>query len=194
MLDLYAKNWGWVALRGLLSIIFGILVFFNPFSALTALLLFLGVYFLIDGGMTLYYTITGRSETERGWWSFLEGALSIIAGIAAIITPLLAGIVLATFFAILFGVWAIVTGVTQIITAVRLREEIEGEFWMGLAGILSVIFGTFIALNPLISGIVLTQVVGIYAVLFGIMLVMLALRLRSFPEETRSDEREMIPG
>ncbi len=193
MVDMYAKNWGWVALRGLLSIIFGVLVFFNPFSALTVFLIFLGVYFLIDGGMTIYYTVTGRNENERGWWSFLEGALSIIAGVAALIAPLIAGIVLATFFALLFGIWAIVTGVTQVITAVRLREEIEGEFWMGLAGIISVIFGAFIAINPLISGIAITQVMGIYAVLFGIFLIMLALRLRTFDEEP-GREREMIPG
>ncbi|MCA9914855.1 MAG: DUF308 domain-containing protein, partial [Anaerolineae bacterium] len=125
--------------------------------------------------------------------SFLEGALSIFAGIAALIAPLMAGLVLATFFALLFGIWAIVTGVTQVITAVRLREEIEGEFWMGLAGIISVIFGAFIAINPLISGIAITQVMGIYAVLFGIFLVMLSLRLRTFDEEP-GREREMLPN
>lgn len=195
MLDLYANNWGWVALRGLLSIIFGVLVFFSPLSAIVALTLLLGIYLLIDGGMTLYYTFAGRNESEPGWWSFLEGALSVVAGLFALISPALAGITLATVFALLVGVWAIVTGGTQIINAVRLRREIEGEFWMGLAGILSVIFGVVIALNPFVGGIVLTQVIGIYAVIFGIMLLMLGWRLRSFPEEeTNERERGMMPG
>jgi len=183
MLDLYAKNWGWVAVRGVLSIIFGILVFMNPFSALTVLMLFLGAYFLVDGGMTIYYTLTGRNENERGWWSLLEGVLSVLAGIVAIISPLITGVVLATVFAVLFGLWAIFTGITQVVSAVRLRKEIEGEFWMGLAGVISVIFGVIIAINPLISGIAITQVVGVYAVIFGVFLIMLGFRLRSYNDE-----------
>jgi len=74
--------------------------------------------------------------------------------------------------------WAIITGVSEIMLAIRLRKEIEGEFWLGLAGVLSVLFGIFAALSPLISFLALTWLIAGYAIAFGVILILLAFRVR----------------
>ena len=80
--------------------------------------------------------------------------------------------------------WAITTGVFEIWAAIQLRKEISGEFWMGLSGLLSVIFGIILIVNPGTGIFAVLWIVSIYAIAFGVFLIMLALRLRSHGTQT----------
>ena len=73
---------------------------------------------------------------------------------------------------------AIITGILEIITAIRLRNEITGEFWLILGGLISVAFGVFVAMAPATGAFAIGTIIGIYALVFGVALIMLALRLR----------------
>jgi uncharacterized membrane protein HdeD (DUF308 family) len=80
---------------------------------------------------------------------------------------------------LVIGVWAIITGVLQVIAAWRLRQEIDNEIWLGLAGILSVIMGILFILNPFGGALATVWLIGIYAIVFGVMFMMLAFRVRN---------------
>ena len=66
----------------------------------------------------------------------------------------------------------------QIVAAVSLRREIEGEWALIVGGVLSVNFGIILAVLPGVGLLSLVWLIGIYAILFGIALIVLAFRVR----------------
>lgn len=163
--------WAW-ALRGVFAIIFGILVIFFPGDALQALVYLFGAYALVDGGFTVY---TALSERSTNWgWHLVEGIISIVAGLAAFFLPLLTGLTLLLVIAF----WAVFTGIMQMVAAWRLREEIENEIWLGLAGLISIIFGVFVFFDPLGGALATAWIIGVYSIAFGILMILVAMRYR----------------
>jgi uncharacterized membrane protein HdeD (DUF308 family) len=174
MLTTLAKNWWLLALRGLMAIIFGILAFIWPGMTLVVLVLMFGAYAFLDGLFELIAVITRRTGAKPAWAGILEGLVGIAAGIGAFIWPQITAMALLY----LIAAWAIVTGVLEILTAIRLREEIDNEWFLALAGALSVIFGVLLVIFPGTGALALVWMIGGYAVAFGILLIVLAFRLR----------------
>jgi uncharacterized membrane protein HdeD (DUF308 family) len=83
---------------------------------------------------------------------------------------------LALLYVIAF--WAIFTGVLEMVMAISLRREIENEWLMVLSGVLSVLFGLILAVLPGVGVLSLVWLVGIYALVFGIVLIVLGFRVR----------------
>jgi uncharacterized membrane protein HdeD (DUF308 family) len=77
----------------------------------------------------------------------------------------------------LIAAWAIVTGLLEVAAAIILRRELRGEWLLALGGILSVAFGIFLAVRPGEGAIAVVWVIGLYAIVFGA-LVVLGARLR----------------
>jgi uncharacterized membrane protein HdeD (DUF308 family) len=181
MSEQLAQSWWVWALRGVAAIIFGLLAIFYPGATLTSLVYVFGAYALVDGAIAVYHAIVNRG-TNWGW-ELLEGVISILAGIAAFAVPFLA------FLSLLFvmAFWAIASGVAQIIMAYRLRETIDNEIWLGLAGLLSIIFGVIIFVNPLAGTYATILMIGSYAIVFGVIFIFLAIRYRGLGT-TSSDE------
>src|SRR5438105_2283748 len=119
MLGQLSRNWEVLAVRGLLAILFGIIVFLQPGISLEVLVLFLGAYLLIDGISAVITALRHSNATERWWVLLLEGVMGIIAGVLTLIWPQI------TAFVVLYVVaaWAITTGIFEIIAAIRLRKE-----------------------------------------------------------------------
>ena len=120
-----------------------------------------------------YFPITAQLCTFF-WWLAIVGLLGILVGILTLAWPGITALVLLLFIA---G-WAIATGILQIVGAVRLRKEIDNEWLLIASGVLSVIFGLILVVQPGAGALALLYVIGFYAVLYGILLVGLSLRLR----------------
>ena len=124
-----------------------------------------------------------KGETRDRAFHFLEGVLGIVVGLIVFLYPDQAG----TAIVLVIGLWAAATGVVEIVSAVRLRREIEDEWLLGLGGVLSIILGSILIVRPQFGQVTTTYVVGTYGLIFGVVLVMLGLRLRRFrPEIIRS--------
>src|ERR1700745_3030607 len=112
----------------------------------------------------------------KHWWVLLlRGICAILFGVLTFAWPGITALVLLLFIA---G-WAIATGILQIVGAIRLRKEIENEWLLIASGVLSVIFGLILVVQPGIRAFALLYVSGIYASLYGILEIWLSLRLRS---------------
>jgi uncharacterized membrane protein HdeD (DUF308 family) len=181
MFTMLAQNWWLVGLRGLAAIIFGILALLYPGIALESFVLVFAAYALVDGVSAVITSIQNR--TQQNWWvHLLEGIISIIAGILAIIYPGLTALTLLYIIAF----WAIFTGVMEIWAAIELRKAIQGEFWLGLSGVLSILFGILLIVAPGAGILAVLTLVAAYAIVFGLFLIMLALKLRGMKDQTGS--------
>ena len=171
---LYKDRW-WVLLRGILAVLFGILALVFPGLTLTTLVLLFGIYAIIDGAATIYMAFRSRTSNTRWWVLLVEGIIAVIAGIAAFVYPGMTVFVL--LYVIAFS--AILTGIMEIIAAIQLREQIKGEFWLGLGGVISILAGIALILFPGAGALTVAWLIGIYAILFGVMLILLFFRLNS---------------
>lgn len=171
MLQAMVENWWAFMLRGVLAVLFGLAAFAWPGLTAAVLLMFLGAWFLVDGVFGLAAAF--RSEEDR-MMNILSSAISIIAGLVVLVKPL-AGMVAV---AIVIGVWAIFKGVLEISAAIRLRKEMENEWFLILAGVISVIFGAIIILRPDAGIMAFVWILGLYAILFGILMMVLGSKLK----------------
>ena len=169
------RNWGWIVVRGIAAVIFGVLALVLPGITLAALVLLWGAYALADGILALIAAFRIRDRGKPFWALLVVGILGIAAGILTFIWPGMTAIVLLAFIA----AWSLVMGIFQIIAAVRLRKSIENEWLLGLSGLLSIIFGVLMLINPGAGALAVIWVIGAYAILFGVLLIALGLKLRS---------------
>lgn len=176
MVNQLARNWWVLVLRGVVAVIFGVLAFIWPFITVTVLVLFFGAYALVDGIFAVWSALTHRSEHDRWWVLLLEGLVGIAAGILTFFYPGVTALVLLYFIAI----WAVLTGVLEIAAAIRLRREIEGEWLLVFSGILSVIFGIVAVIFPSTGAVAIVWLIAAYAILFGLLLITLGLRVRGW--------------
>jgi uncharacterized membrane protein HdeD (DUF308 family) len=174
MLHALAKSWWLVLLRGIAGILFGLLAFVWPGLTLVTLVLLYGVYALVDGACALAAAFTGAAKPAPTWWLVVVGLLGIAAAGVAFLWPGPTALVLV----LLIGGWAIAHGIFEIIGAIRLRKEIDNEWWLILAGAVSVAFGVLVLIAPGAGALALIWLIGAYSIVFGAMLVGLSLRLR----------------
>jgi uncharacterized membrane protein HdeD (DUF308 family) len=173
LLHALAKNWWLEVLRGVAAIIFGILAFVWPGITLLTLVFLWGAYALVDGVLAIAAAIKGGNPMPR-WWLAIVGIAGIIAGALTFLVPGITALVLLVFIA----VWAIVLGVMEIYGAIKLRKEIEGEWFLILNGVLSVVFGILILWRPGIGALTLVWIIGAYAIILGIIYVFFGFKLR----------------
>ena len=173
------RNWWALALRGVAAVLFGVVAWVWPDLTVTVLVALFGAYALVDGVFAIVAAIRAAERQARWGPLLFEGVLGIVAGIVALVWPDLTELALLYFIA----AWAIVTGVFEIVAAVRLRREIRGELFLGLAGVASVLFGLLLIAFPGDGAVALVWLIGSYAVIVGILLLVLAFRLRGLQQD-----------
>jgi uncharacterized membrane protein HdeD (DUF308 family) len=179
MLHALAKCWWLLLLRGIAGVIFGVLAFIWPGLTLVTLVLLYGAFALVDGVLSLVAAFTGSAKPVPTWWLVVVGLLGIAAGIVTFLWPGITAIVLV----LLIGAWALVHGIFEIIGAIQLRKEIDNEWWLILSGALSVIFGLIVLTAPGAGALGLIWAIAAYSIVFGILFIGLALRLRKHSHE-----------
>ena len=169
------SHWWLLLLRGILAIIFGIIALVAPGIALLAFIYVFAVYAILDGITALVVSFRERSFF-RGWWVLLiEGIAGIIFGILAIVWPGETALVLLYLVAF----WALVTGVMEIGSAFIVPGSAGQRWGLGLAGLLSIIFGIILIVSPGSGLLAILWLVGIFAIVFGISLIVYAFQIRS---------------
>jgi uncharacterized membrane protein HdeD (DUF308 family) len=185
MVSMFAGKWWAVALQGVAAVIFGILALVWPQSTLWALVMVFGAFAVADGILALVAGIAAR------WLAVgLAGVAGIVVGILTLVWPNITGLALLY----LIAAWAITTGVCEIAAAIELRRVIDGEWFMILNGILSVACGMLLVLFPGAGALSLAWVIGAYAIISGIMLIVLAFRLRRINNMARNVAQKIVEG
>lgn len=169
----FIRSWREIAVRGVVSLLFGVVAVVWPAITLTALVLLFGMYSLADGVLALL-AATRRGERARAPLLVLEAVVGVGVGLAALLWPSMTTWALVA----LIGSWAILTGLLEVGIALRLRRVVPGELLLGLAGGLSIAFGILVLFSPQTSAFAIVVLLGGYALFFGTSMVALAFRLR----------------
>ena len=179
-------NWWALLLRGIAAIVFGVFAFVSPGVTLLSLVFVFGIYAIFDGVFAIVAGLRAPEGVSNWWMLLLVGILGLVAGGVAIAMPGQTVIALVT----LIGIWAIFSGIFHIIAAIGLRKQITGEWIMILSGVLSVLAGAYLTANPVAGAAVVVWVIGFYAILYGIALAILGLKLRSVKQRLRGTAHE----
>lgn len=179
MLKTLFQNWWVLLLKGVVSILFGLLAFMNPGVTAATLVLWLAIFLLIDGVLSIVATLRSWGENDDKWLLLLEGVVNLLLGILLMRSPE-AGMLAAAFY---LAFWAIVSGVARIAMAIQLRKQIDSEWYLGLSGLLSILFGVLVLSNPGAGVVSIMWMVGTVAILLGILLIVVAFKLRGMGDK-----------
>jgi uncharacterized membrane protein HdeD (DUF308 family) len=165
------SSWWAIVLRGILAVVFGVVVLASPNLGVAVLILMFAAYAAVDGVVALVTAVNhGRAGLHWGWW-LVEGLVSLIVAALALARPgvtLLAIVLLIAFRAILLGLFELGGALSG--------KGVDHRWLLGITGIVSLLFGVLMIARPLAGAVALIWVVGVYAVVFGVMLVVVGLR------------------
>jgi uncharacterized membrane protein HdeD (DUF308 family) len=163
----FGQHAGVVAVEGVVSVLFGLAAVLWPGLTLATLVLFFGVFAIVDGIVALVNLFVCVRE-HRPWWpSLLLGIVGIAAGGFILSNPGISAVVAAYVIAF----WAIASGVMMVAGSL-----VSAEFLYLLAGALSVVFGLILLGNPVAGALALVFVIGCFAIIRGILLLFDAVR------------------
>ncbi|MFN0012930.1 MAG: HdeD family acid-resistance protein [Saprospiraceae bacterium] len=174
MLQILAKQWWVVALRGAVALAFAAFVFLARGFSYDTLVGLIGLFLLADGHLAAFSGWALRGHDKDWWVAFLEGVIGIGLGAAALLTPEIAADRLLLYLAL----WCLLTGAFEIMLAYRVRKEITNEWLLALAGGISMVVGLLLVFQPPIVAISIGALFGLYALFFGLLMIGLGLRLR----------------
>jgi uncharacterized membrane protein HdeD (DUF308 family) len=171
-----ASRWGWVVLRGIVAILFGLFAFARPGAMSLGLVMLFAAYAFV-GGIATVIAAARRGRAGSNWGMLLlDGILGIAVAVVAVLWP--ASTIVA--FVWVISAWAIITGALEIASAINLRKVIDHEWALGLAGALSIALGLVMLFRPLAGGLAIVWWLGAYAIAFGALMLVLGFRLRTW--------------
>jgi uncharacterized membrane protein HdeD (DUF308 family) len=167
---------------GALSLLFGVLCFAWPGITLVALVWIFAISVVSQGVVFVSSAMRHRKEEDQWWVLLVIGIINIIAGLFAILYPGISALILV----MVMGITWLITGIIEIIAAIRLRKEIENEGWLILGGLLSVIAGFYLLMSPGSGALAILWLIALYAVVFGILLIVLGLKAKRWHQRITS--------
>lgn len=154
------NNAKWNLVAGIVMLILGAIIWFNPFGTLLALAFYIGIGFVLAGGFYIMSSI----DIKSGWY-LLVGVLDLVVGLI-----LMANLgVTAASLPIILALWCLTVGVIQIIGAFEIKRYGRPWGWSMMMGAAGIIFGLIILAYPLVGAITISTVTGLYAVMFGLL-------------------------
>jgi uncharacterized membrane protein HdeD (DUF308 family) len=177
--ELFSSIWWLVLLRGFVILLMGLLLIFRPVPTIIILVYLLGFYWFFDGIFTLVESIRGRKSNQEWGWGVFVGIISALAGIVVFTQPYISAVIGATFVIYLIAILALISGIWSIMTGIRLRKVVSNEWSMILGGVLTALFGILLMINPLVSAMTLVWLIGLFALIGGVALIVLSFRIRA---------------
>jgi uncharacterized membrane protein HdeD (DUF308 family) len=180
--SLAKKIWIFAIIRGVLAIIFGLIALFSPIATALALAIVIGAYAIVNGVFDIIEAIRHRGSSSMVLRIGL-GVVSILFGILVLVWP---GISLA-ILVIMVGIWAIIIGILQTVSSVGHRAvPNSGRVWGIIGGALSILFGILVLIWPGTGVVSIIWIIGIWAIVWGITLIVLGVQLRKAASTTEA--------
>jgi uncharacterized membrane protein HdeD (DUF308 family) len=172
---LFVVNWKGMMVRGVLSIILGLIIALLPGPTLIAVTILIGIFVLMLGLMGLAMFLSIREGRKRAVL-LLEGALGIIFGVMTIIWPNITALLLI----FILGVWCLVEGLVQLYAGLMMRRKASLRAVVYVSGILSVVIGLIFIFAPGEGAIAFIWLIGLFAIAYGVLSIVYGMFCRSY--------------
>ena len=173
MMRPFIGSWKRLAVQGLAAVLFGIAALVWPSITLWSLVLLFGAFAFVDGVTAVSAAIADKLLVHRGWVAFW-GVTSIGAGVVTFLWPSITAVALL----VVIATWSLIIGGTRIAFAIETRKQVPGTGAIALGGVLLVLLGGLLLVNPGAGALGITWAIGWLAFLFGSLELWLSLVVR----------------
>ena len=173
--QMYRRYWWMLLIRGIVAVLFGLAAIVWPGLTALVLVYLFGAFAFVDGIVAVVVSLQERAIVPRWWVLLIEGIVGILIGILTFFSPAVTALALLY----LIAVWAIITGILEIAAAFSMRRALVLEWTLAIAGILSILLGILLAIQPASGILAVVWIIGIYAIVFGVLLIIRAFQFRS---------------
>jgi uncharacterized membrane protein HdeD (DUF308 family) len=165
--------WGLAIAQGVMAILFGVLALFWPGLTVALLIVFFSIFVLVWAIVGVIVSLSSI-ETNKLWW--VELVFSVLAlGLA--VYMLRNPVDAAKIFIFLIGITFLVRGVIDLLIGLFDGTVTGGNrVFRIVVGVLGVLAGIVTFLYPVSAGVAVVWVVGLYAVLYGSMVIAFSFR------------------
>ena len=175
---LLGKVWWIPLIRGCLMIILGAYALFQPGMTLSLLVQVIGVLLVAEGVLSIIGAV--MEQTPSRFWTIIRGVLFVLGGLFVFTHSAIVADVSTTFIVYMFAVIIVLAGVFEIVGATHDQKENKSDFWPIMGGVLAILFGILLFCAPVAFGTLFMRILGVFAIINGISLVVLAFRIRHF--------------
>ena len=173
------NKWWLVLLRGIVMLLLGIFLIVYTEITITAVILILGVYWLINGLLDTYRAVSGWKQVPDHYLLLTGGLLQLIVGAIIVVWPFFTASFLTNFTMILIAIVALLAGVIALVRGVRVRQQIHNRWTLFVGGIMAILYGVLVLFNPSFpSTQILAMVMGTVSIIGGFLVILFAFRLR----------------
>src|SRR5467141_930257 len=175
MLARLGSAWGWIVAYGVVTVVAGVIAVVWPSSTLVVIAIIFAVQLLV--GAIYQFVFSFAVPKESGWLRALIALLSVFSLVVAIYLLGHVGLTLLVL-ATLIGIYWIAHGVIELFLAIG-HSDVRWRPWIAITGILSIVAGGVVVIFPVSSLFFLTIFLGFWLVVFGLMLIVRGVGLRS---------------
>jgi uncharacterized membrane protein HdeD (DUF308 family) len=169
------QYWWLLGIRGFAAVLFGLAAILWPGLTLFVLVIFFGAYALVDGVVAVIVSFQERRYFRRWWVLLVGGLLGIAIGVVTFLWPAITALALLY----LIAAWAIITGFFEVAAAFSQWLPAALRWTFALVGLLSFLFGVVLAFLPAVGLLSLIWVIGLYALVIGILRIVHAFQSRT---------------
>jgi uncharacterized membrane protein HdeD (DUF308 family) len=180
MLARLGRHWGWILVFGILMVVVGVIALAWPGPTVIALAVLFGIQIIVSG---IFWFISAFARDESGGARVLSailGLLGILIGLYAVRHIVVSVVALA----LLIGIYWVANGIAELYNAVAHSDQ-PHRGWTAFLGVLSVLAGIIVIVYPGISLVTLAIVLGVWLIIYGVMEIFMAFRVRSAAHHVR---------
>ena len=189
--DLLTAAWKLLLVRGVFGIVLGIVLVAWPQATIVVVMVLGGIWALIDGiGLATQVFAQGASVGQRVFFGVMA-LIALVVALVAIFRPGTAASVVTWFL----GIWLLVRGLFELVGA--FSSTIAAPRWLLVLGaLLDLVLGWLFVTNPGTAAVAVAWVIGLFAIAWGVVFVVLALAARSATKDLPGDSSlpPVIPG
>ncbi len=169
------RHWGWILVFGFITVVAGVFALAWPGVTLLVVAVLFGIQLIVTG-IFRFVAALASDDLSGGTRVLLAllGVLALVIGLYAVRHVLLTLVALA----LLLGIYWVVSGTVELFTALSHRT-MGSRGWTAFMGVLSIVAGVVVLVYPAISLLTLAVVLGVWLLIYGVMEIVLAFRLRS---------------
>jgi uncharacterized membrane protein HdeD (DUF308 family) len=179
------KNWWFLTVNGIIAILFGLMLVLYTKESISIIVFYFGVFVLLAGFLLLISALINLRKDKQVTLLMVQSISTICLGAFLVLSPEHSMII----FQIVIGIWAVILGIMQLVILVNVKRNLTNKNVFLFNGLITIALGIAMFFNPLAFALFVVKVLGLFGILFGLILIYLSIIIRKV---TRAIENE--PG